>query len=62
MVRYFKKVSAYFTQAVCFFLRYGEYPELCVHLHKYIKPKDNLLIVGCGNSSLGSDLYDIGHK
>lgn len=31
---------------------YGEYPELCGHLHKYIKPKDEVLNVGCGNSKL----------
>ncbi|KAF5303179.1 hypothetical protein FQA39_LY10092 [Lamprigera yunnana] len=41
---------------------YGEYPELCGHLHKYIKVKDNVLVVGCGNSSLSSDLYDVGYK
>ncbi|KAF5294177.1 hypothetical protein FQR65_LT10888 [Abscondita terminalis] len=39
---------------------YGEYPELCGHLHKYIKSKDDILVVGCGNSSLSSDLYDVG--
>ncbi|KAK9680381.1 Methyltransferase domain [Popillia japonica] len=41
---------------------YGEYPELCGHLHKYIKVKDNILIVGCGNSILGNDLHDVGYK
>lgn len=41
---------------------YGEYPELCEHLHKYIKVKDDVLIVGCGNSTLGNDLYDIGYN
>ncbi|XP_052869335.1 eEF1A lysine and N-terminal methyltransferase homolog [Anopheles cruzii] len=41
---------------------YGEYPELCGHLHKYIKPKDELLVVGCGNSKLSMDLYDVGFK
>lgn len=44
------------------FLRYGEYPELCGHLHKYIKPKDDVLNVGCGNSKLSMDLYDVGYK
>ncbi|CAK1603562.1 unnamed protein product [Parnassius mnemosyne] len=39
---------------------YGEYIELCEHLHKYIKQKDAILIAGCGNSSLSADLYDIG--
>lgn len=45
-----------------FFFRYGEYPELCGHLHKYIKPKDEVLNVGCGNSKLSMDLYDVGYK
>lgn len=45
-----------------FYFRYGEYPELCGHLHKYIKVKDNILIVGCGNSILGNDLHDVGYK
>uniref|UniRef100_A0A336LKZ2 CSON009529 protein n=1 Tax=Culicoides sonorensis TaxID=179676 RepID=A0A336LKZ2_CULSO len=41
---------------------YGEYPELCGILHKYIKAKDDVLVVGCGNSKLSSDLYDVGIK
>lgn len=41
---------------------YGEYPELCGHLHKYIKPQDPVLIVGCGNSKLSADLYDVGYR
>ncbi|XP_063702286.1 eEF1A lysine and N-terminal methyltransferase homolog [Culicoides brevitarsis] len=41
---------------------YGEYPELCGILHKYIKPKDDILVVGCGNSKLSADLYDVGIK
>ncbi|XP_060803281.1 eEF1A lysine and N-terminal methyltransferase homolog [Amyelois transitella] len=40
---------------------YGEYLELSSHLHKYIKPKDAVLITGCGNSSLSADLYDVGY-
>lgn len=42
--------------------RYGEYPELCDHLHKYIKTKDDVLNVGCGNSKLCMDMYDVGYK
>jgi hypothetical protein len=42
--------------------RYGEYPELCGLLHKYIKPKDVILMVGCGNSTLSADLYDVGYR
>ncbi|KAI8427432.1 hypothetical protein MSG28_001976, partial [Choristoneura fumiferana] len=41
-------------------MRYGEYLELCSHLHKYIKQTDNILITGCGNSGLSADLYDVG--
>ncbi|KAJ8688488.1 hypothetical protein QAD02_024283 [Eretmocerus hayati] len=41
---------------------YGEFPELSSHLFKYVKPKDESLIVGCGNSKLGMDLYDAGYK
>ncbi|GFG39691.1 hypothetical protein Cfor_05238 [Coptotermes formosanus] len=41
---------------------YGEYPELCGHIHKYIKPKDMILMVGCGNSTLSADLYDVGYR
>ncbi|OWF39956.1 methyltransferase-like protein 13 [Mizuhopecten yessoensis] len=40
---------------------YGEYPELCGILHKYIKPKDKLLMIGCGNSQLSENLYDVGY-
>ncbi|XP_063234249.1 eEF1A lysine and N-terminal methyltransferase homolog isoform X2 [Bacillus rossius redtenbacheri] len=41
---------------------YGEYPELCGLLHKYIKPKDAVLVIGCGNSVLSADLYDVGYR
>lgn len=44
------------------FYRYGEYPELCGQLHKYIKTKDEVLMVGCGNSKLSMDLYDVGFR
>ncbi|XP_076359527.1 eEF1A lysine and N-terminal methyltransferase isoform X1 [Tachypleus tridentatus] len=39
---------------------YGEYPQLCGLLHKYVRTSDQLLVVGCGNSSLSADLYDVG--
>ncbi|KAF7270052.1 hypothetical protein GWI33_016957 [Rhynchophorus ferrugineus] len=39
---------------------YGEYPELSGYLHKYLKKQDDILITGCGNSTLGKDLYDMG--
>ena len=41
--------------------RYGEYGELCGILHKYIKPTDAILNVGCGNSELSASLYDVGY-
>ncbi|KAJ8974922.1 hypothetical protein NQ317_010205 [Molorchus minor] len=41
---------------------YGEYAELSDHLHKYIKKQDDVLIIGCGNSTMGQDLYDIGYS
>ncbi|CAH2001860.1 unnamed protein product [Acanthoscelides obtectus] len=41
---------------------YGEYLELADNLHKYIKKQDNVLITGCGNSTLGRDLYNIGYE
>ncbi|TRY74390.1 hypothetical protein TCAL_04600 [Tigriopus californicus] len=41
---------------------YGEYTELCGILHKYIKLKDDILVVGCGNSTLSADLYNVGYQ
>lgn len=40
--------------------RYGEYESLSEILDKYIHPKDKILVVGCGNSKLSADLYDVG--
>ncbi|KAK9301521.1 hypothetical protein QLX08_006146 [Tetragonisca angustula] len=40
---------------------YGEYPELCGIFLKYINVKDNVLIVGCGNSTVSMCLYDAGY-
>jgi len=41
---------------------YGEYHELCGLLHKYTRTTDNILQIGCGNSALASDLYDVGYR
>ncbi|XP_033119129.1 eEF1A lysine and N-terminal methyltransferase-like [Anneissia japonica] len=40
---------------------YGEYGDLCGILHKYSKCTDDVLMVGCGNSVLSEDLYDVGY-
>lgn len=45
-----------------FLFRYGEYPELRSIFLKYIKIKDNVLIVGCGNSTVSMCLYDAGYR
>ncbi|XP_054977601.1 eEF1A lysine and N-terminal methyltransferase isoform X1 [Sorex araneus] len=41
---------------------YGTYLELCGLLHKYIKPREKVLVVGCGNSELSEQLYDVGFQ
>ncbi|XP_070492061.1 eEF1A lysine and N-terminal methyltransferase homolog [Chironomus tepperi] len=40
---------------------YGEFPELCGVLSKYIKTKDKILNVGCGNSKLSVDMFNTGY-
>ncbi|KAF7690170.1 hypothetical protein HF521_011974 [Silurus meridionalis] len=40
---------------------YGDYTSLCGVLHKYIKPREKVLVVGCGNSELSEQLYDVGY-
>ncbi|XP_045403321.1 eEF1A lysine and N-terminal methyltransferase [Lemur catta] len=41
---------------------YGTYLELCEVLHKYIKPREKVLVIGCGNSELSEQLYDVGYR
>ncbi|XP_052853485.1 eEF1A lysine and N-terminal methyltransferase homolog [Drosophila gunungcola] len=41
---------------------YGEYLELCDQIHKYIKPVDKILMLGCGNSKLSMEMYDTGFR
>uniref|UniRef100_A0A3Q3EWG8 eEF1A lysine and N-terminal methyltransferase n=1 Tax=Labrus bergylta TaxID=56723 RepID=A0A3Q3EWG8_9LABR len=41
---------------------YGDYNSLCGLVHRYIKVPDQVLVVGCGNSELSEQLYDVGYK
>ena len=43
-----------------FRFRYSDFIDLANVLCKYIKPRDEVLVIGCGNSTLSSDLYDTG--
>lgn len=50
----------FFTKRSSAFEWYGEYTDLCHVLHKYMKPANKVLVVGCGNSKLSESLYDVG--
>ncbi len=50
----------FFTKRSSAFEWYGEYTDLCHVLHKYLKPTNKILVVGCGNSKLSEALYDVG--
>lgn len=41
---------------------YGTYLQLCGVLHKYIRPREKVLVIGCGNSELSEQLYDVGYQ
>ena len=52
--------DSFFSKRSSPFEWYGEYQDLCHILHKYMKPTAKILVVGCGNSKLSEDLYDVG--
>ena len=52
--------DTFFTKRNAPFEWYGEYLDLCHVLHKYLKPQNKVLVIGCGNSKLSEDLYDAG--
>lgn len=43
------------------FDQYGDYLDLCHVIHRYLKPQNKALMIGCGNSKLSEELYDVGY-
>ncbi|XP_053100618.1 eEF1A lysine and N-terminal methyltransferase isoform X2 [Hemicordylus capensis] len=41
---------------------YGEWQKLRTPLERYLRPRDSILVVGCGNSELSEQLYDEGYQ
>ncbi|XP_066480188.1 eEF1A lysine and N-terminal methyltransferase [Tiliqua scincoides] len=41
---------------------YGEWEELRPTLGRYLRLRDSILVVGCGNSELSEQLYDVGYQ
>ncbi|XP_061439972.1 eEF1A lysine and N-terminal methyltransferase [Rhineura floridana] len=41
---------------------YREWKELRTLLGRYLRPRDSILVVGCGNSELSEQLYDEGYQ
>ncbi|KAL8178099.1 UNVERIFIED_CONTAM: Methyltransferase-like protein 13 [Gekko kuhli] len=41
---------------------YGEWEELREPLERYLRPRDSILVVGCGNSEMSEQLYDVGYQ
>ena len=52
----------FFTRRDSPFEWYGEYTDLCHVIHRYVKPGNKILVVGCGNSKLSEQLYDVGYQ
>lgn len=51
----------FFTRRDSPFEWYGDYADLCHVIHWYVKPGNKTLVVGCGNSKLSEQLYDVGY-
>lgn len=51
----------FFQKRTSSFEWYGEYLDLCHVIHRYLKPQNKALIIGCGNSKLSEELYDVGY-
>ncbi|XP_033007098.1 eEF1A lysine and N-terminal methyltransferase isoform X1 [Lacerta agilis] len=41
---------------------YGEWQDLRASLGRYLRPRDSILVAGCGNSELSEQLYDEGYQ
>ncbi|CAJ0584787.1 unnamed protein product, partial [Mesorhabditis spiculigera] len=52
----------FFAQRKSPFEWYGDYQVLSTVFDKYIRPSDQILQIGCGNSALASQLYDNGYQ
>lgn len=54
---------AHFYSKTClnYIIRYGEFGELIGVISKYVKTKDQILMVGCGNSKLSIDMHKSGY-
>ena len=54
--------DTFFTKRKASFEWYGEYADLCNAIHQYCKIPNNILMVGCGNSQLSENMYDVGYE
>jgi len=54
--------NQFFNRRQSSFEWYAEYEHLDHLFNRYLKQNDSILVIGCGNSSLSADLYDVGFK